>query len=315
MSKKTPAIVKQVQKQKILEIDYKTQKNISFSQLQVYTQCPWRWDLIYRQGHKIYKPSIHTVFGKAFHETVQNWLTVFYETTGVEADKIDLGEYLFEKLQYHYLDEYKSTGQIYFTTPEELDQFYQDGVLILAELKKNRALYFGKKGWHLVGIEVPLIIEPNSEYKNVLYKGYLDIVLYHEPTEEFHILDLKTSTRGWDEKTKRDEMKQAQLIIYKEYYHRQFGIDKDKIKVKFVIVKRKIWENAEYPQRRIQEFIPPSGPLKTKKILKVIDEFVEKCYTLDGSIKDTIHPKNPTEDACKFCPFKDKPELCDRGQK
>lgn len=315
MAKKIPAIVKQVQKQKLLEIDYQTQKNISFSQLQMYTQCPWKWSLVYKQGHKIYQPSIHTVFGKAFHETVQNWVTVMYEQTGVEADKIDLGEYLLEKMKYHYLDEYKNTGEKHFSTKEELDQFYQDGILILQELKKNRSLYFSKKDWYLVGIETPIIIQPNEEYKNVIYKGYLDIVLYHEPTGEFHILDLKTSTRGWDEKTKKDELKQAQLIIYKENYHRQYGIDRDKIKVKFIIVKRKIWENSEYVQRRIQEFIPPSGPIKTKKVLGYMNDFIEKCYSVDGSIKDVEHPKNPSESNCKFCPFKDRGDLCDRGQK
>lgn len=315
MAKKIPTIVKQIQKHKLLEIDYRTQKNISFSQLQMYSQCPWKWDLVYRQGHKIYQPSIHTVFGKAFHETVQNWLTVMYEQTGVEADKIDLEEYLLEKIKHHYQDEYQGTGKTHFSTKEELNEFYQDGVAILREIKKNRAAYFGRKGWYLVGVELPVLIEPNPEYKNIIYKGYLDLVLYHEPSEEFYILDFKTSTRGWDDKTKKDEMKQAQLILYKEYYHKQFGVDRDKINVKFLIVKRKIWEQSEYVQRRVQEYIPPSGPIKTKKVLAIMDEFIKNCYNMDGSLKDTAHCKKPSDSNCRFCPFKDRGDLCDRGQK
>lgn len=315
MAKKIPAIVKQIQQHKLLEIDYRKQKNISFSQLQMYDQCPWKWDLVYRQGHKIYQPSIHTVFGKAFHETVQNWLTVMYEETGVEADKIDLHEYLLDKLKHHYLDEYTGAGNIHFSSKEELGEFLEDGIKILDYLKKNRAAYFGRKGWYLVGVEIPLLLEPNPEYKNVIYKGYLDLVLYHEPSDEFHILDLKTSTRGWDDKTKKDEMKQAQLIIYKEYFHRQFNIDKEKVHVKFLIVKRKLWEQSEYVQRRVQEFIPPSGPIKTKKVLTVMDNFLKECYNIDGSIKHTQHSKKPSDSNCRFCPFKDRGELCDRGQK
>ena len=313
MTKKVPQIVKQVQKYKLPPIDYSTQKNISFSQLQMYHQCPHQWDLVYRQGHKIYRPTIHTVFGTAFHETVQNWLTVMYETSAVEADKIDLHEYLYDKLKYIYITELDKNNKEHFSSKEELADFLEDGIAILDFLKKNRKAYFNIKGWHLVGIETPILLTPNPDYPNTLYKGFLDLVLYNENTECFYIYDIKTSTRGWGDKEKKDEVKPMQLIFYKEYFSRQFGVPVDKINVEFFIVKRKIWEQAEFAQKRIQQWIPPSGPIKTKKALAVIDDFIKTCFNLDGTLIDKQHEKKASDQACKWCAFKDRPDLCDRG--
>ncbi len=91
-------------------------KNISYSQMQVYDQCPHRWKLTYKDKIKVYKPSIHTVFGKAFHETVQDWLTTLYEVSGVAADAIDLENKLYEGLIFHYSDEKKN--KFLFHLPE-----------------------------------------------------------------------------------------------------------------------------------------------------------------------------------------------------
>jgi hypothetical protein len=225
------------------------------------------------------------VFGKAFHETVQEWLTTLYEVSGVAADAMDLEDNLYEGLIFHYSDEKKNNDGEHFLTAKDLQEFYEDGCTILKYLKKNRAAYFGRQGWHLVGVEIPLMIEPKESHPGVLFKGFIDLVLYHEPSDEFHIFDIKTSTRGWGDKEKKDEMKQSQLILYKNFFNKQFGIDPEKIHIKFFIVKRKIWEQAEFAQKRIQQWIPPSGPIKTKKALAVVDDFI-KAQTLKEAKKE-----------------------------
>ena len=105
---KLPKVIKQIREHKLLEIDKETQKNISYSQMQVYDQCPHRWKLTYKDKIKVYKPSIHTVFGKGFHETVQDWLTTLYEVSGVAADAMELEDKLYEGLIFHYSDEKKN---------------------------------------------------------------------------------------------------------------------------------------------------------------------------------------------------------------
>ena len=137
----------------------------------------------------------------------------------------------------------------------------------------------------------------------MLYKGYLDLVLYHEPTNTFTIIDFKTSTRGWNDMAKKDEDKQFQLILYKQFFAEQFNVPVDSIDINFVILKRKIYENAEYVQRYIQEFKPASGKVKVNKALDAMNNFITSCFNTDGSYKDISHTPNPSAFNCKYCPY------------
>ena len=116
-------------------------------------------------------------------------------------------------------------------------EFFDDGIDIINWFKKKRGAYFTKKGWHLVGIEVPLVIPPNIQYNNVIYKGFLDVVLYHEPTKKFLIIDIKTSTRGWNNKAKKDEDKQFQLVLYKHFFSKKHNIDPANVETYFGLLK------------------------------------------------------------------------------
>jgi hypothetical protein len=245
--KKIPAIVKQIQKQPVNEVNYATQKSISYSQLSMYTNCPHKWSLQYKDGHYTSEASIHMTFGTALHETLQHYITTIYEISGAEADRIDLDAYFEERFRETYLKDYKSNKKVHFSDPVQMKEFFEDGLEIIKVVKKNRGGHFGKRGWYLVGCEVPIVLTPLPQFNNVLYKGYLDVVLYHEPTNSFKILDIKTSTKGWSDYEKKDETKQFQLILYKYFFAKQFGVEIDKIDIEFFIVKRKLWENSPYP--------------------------------------------------------------------
>ena len=104
-------------------------------------------------------------------------------------------------------------------------------------IKKKRNQYFSKRGWHLAGIELPIVMNVG---RNLMYKGFIDLVLYHEPTNKFYIYDIKTSTRGWNAKAKSDENKQMQLVLYKKFFNEQYGIPLENIEVEFFIVRRKV---------------------------------------------------------------------------
>jgi hypothetical protein len=159
MAKKTiPSIVKQIRNFKPQEINYAFQKSISYSQMSMYSSCPKKWALQYRDGQKIYAPSINMTFGTAIHETVQNYLHVMYEETGAAADEIDLEEYFEDRFRENYSKEYKSNKNTHFSNPEEMREFFDDGVAILEFIKKKRNEYFTKKGYYLVGIEIPIVI-------------------------------------------------------------------------------------------------------------------------------------------------------------
>jgi hypothetical protein len=311
--KKIPAIVKQIQKQPVNEVNYAIQKSISYSQLSMYTNCPHKWSLQYKDGHYTSEASIHMTFGTALHETLQHYITTIYEISGAEADRIDLDAYFEERFRETYLKDYKSNKKVHFSDPVQMKEFFEDGLEIIKVVKKNKGSHFGKRGWYLVGCEVPIILTPLPQFNNVLYKGYLDVVLYHEPTNSFKILDIKTSTKGWSDYEKKDETKQFQLILYKYFFAKQFGVEIDKIDIEFFIVKRKLWENSPYPLSRIQEFTPASGKVKVNKAVNAVTSFIEGVFNTNGSYKDITHEPNPSLNGCKFCPFKENKELCSKG--
>lgn len=319
MAKKIPKIVKEIRNNPPQEVNYAFQKNISYSQMSLFRQCPYRWKLQYKDKLKPFTSSIHTVFGTAIHEAIQHYLTVMYDVSGAEADKIDLEEYFQQRFIEEYQNQYKKNNDTHFSSAEEMREFFEDGIGILTWLKKKRSKYFSKRGWHLVGCEIPLVIAPNKKLNNLLYQSYLDVVLYHEPTNKFKILDIKTSTRGWRDQDKKNEDKQFQLLLYKQYFSEQYHIPLDDIDVEFFIVKRKVmkWddENIKSPHQayRVQEFAPPSGKIKLGRAKKAVEDFINECFDSNGQIKETNYPKQPSKWNCSFCPFKNDPKNCDAG--
>jgi hypothetical protein len=307
MRKKPPVILKEIREKKLPEIDYATQKSISYSQMSMFNECPKKWSLQYREGHKSFTSSIHTVFGTALHETLQHYLTVMYEQSGAAADRLNTSEMLEENLREEYKKQYKANNNQHFVTPDELREFYEDGVEIIREFSKDKTKYFGKRGWYLVGCEVPIILTPHSKYQNVMFQGYLDVVLYHEPTNKIKIIDIKTSRQGWGKKEKSDENKQAQLVIYKKYFSELYNVPIENIEIEFMIVKRKVFESDLYVIKRVQQFKPASGKVKLNKVTKSIDEFIERAFDRNGYKEVDHQPK--LNGNCKWCPFY-KTHLC-----
>lgn len=283
--------------------------------MSMYRKCPHQWALMYKEGHKRFTSSIHTVFGTAIHETMQHYLDVMYSKSIVAANNIDLEEHFNEAYIAEYKTQMKSNNGEHFSDALEMREFFEDGIAILEYFKKNRGKHFSKRKTHLVGCEVPLVLPPNPSYPNTLYMGYLDVVLYNENTEEFTIIDIKTSTRGWQDKAKKDEEKQHQLLLYKKFFAEQYNVPLEKINVEFFIVKRKIFENkyTDSMTPRIQSFKPASGKIKLKRANTAIQSFINECFTVEGKYKEQSFDKNPSKWNCGFCPFKEDKELCGAG--
>jgi hypothetical protein len=69
--------------------------------MSMFRSCPRKWALQYRDGHNTHESSIHMTFGTAIHETIQNYLDVMYDTSGAEADRIDMKNTLKNVLEKH----------------------------------------------------------------------------------------------------------------------------------------------------------------------------------------------------------------------
>ena len=281
---------------------------ISYSQLSMFSECPLRWKLNYIDDLRVSEPSIHLLFGTAMHEVIQTYLEVMYYDSVKNANKLNLEQRLHDKM----MEIFKRDKEFYQKDPctlEELREFFQDGVEILDFVKKKRADYFNKRGYKLIGCEVPIDVELK---KNIKMVGYLDIVILDEITNTLKIYDIKTSTQGWNKWMKKDENKTQQLLLYKQFYSKQYNHPIDKIEVEYFIVKRKLWENAMFPQKRVQKFSPASGTVSMNKVAKRLDLFLELAFDSEGQrIPDNIVP-TPSKKACRWCEF-NQTEYCTQG--
>ncbi len=283
---------------------------ISYSQLSMYNECPLRWKLNYVDDLSISEPSIHLLFGTAMHEVIQTWLEVMYNDSVKNASKLNLEQRLHDKMYERFQIDKEAYGKNPCTL-EEMKEFFNDGVAILDFVKRKRADYFQKRQYELVGCEVP--IEFMLE-KNIKMVGYLDIVLRHKPTDTITIIDIKTSTRGWNKWMKSDKNKTQQLLLYKNFYSKQYNVPVDNIEVEYFIVKRKLWENTDFPQKRVQKFVPASGKVSMNKVMNGLNLFLENAFDESGKHRTDKIFALPSKKACKWCEF-NQTEYCSQGVK
>jgi hypothetical protein len=310
MSKnKLTEIELKIKTHQLKEVDYKYQNTVSYSQYSLYRRCPHQWYLSYFKGLSPYQASIHTVFGTAIHETLQHYLKVMYEQSGAAADREDIINLFNERFKEIYKNQFEQSKQ-HFSNPDEMREFYEDGVNILEWFKKHRSQYFSTRNVVLLGIEMPLIVGLS---KNLFLKGYIDFVLYDKDLDKVYIYDIKTSRQGWRAKDKKDDIKLSQILLYKEYFSKQYNIDIDKIEVEFFILKRKIWENESFPIPYITSFRPPSGKIKRKQAAEKFNIFLSECFDNEGKMINKQYSKIVSKDSCTYCPFNNNKELCDKN--
>lgn len=254
--------------------------------------------------------NIHTIFGSSVHHVVQHYLSVFYGVSKKEANELNLDKMLLDSLKEEFVKEKEKMSGGTPCTQLELEEFFGDGRWILEWFVKHVDKLYTKTGYELVGIEIPL----NYEIKpGVHFIAFVDIVLREIGSGEIIIIDLKTSTRGWNKYQKEDKIKNAQILIYKKFYSDLFQIPLQKIRVEFQIMKRKLMEDSPYPQPRISKHIPANGK---PSVMKAYDEFmlfIDIVFDEEGNRRETIeYPKTPGKGQknCKFCEFLER-KICD----
>ena len=281
---------------------------ISYSQLSMFNECPQRWKLNYVDKLSISESNIYLVFGTAMHEVIQTYLDIMYNNSVKNAEKLDLNKMLFDNMCEEFKKAKEQDGKPP-CTKEEISEFFQDGVEILNFIKSKRNQYFQKRDYELIGCEVPIELKLK---KNVGFIGYLDLVILHKPTNTLKIIDIKTSTRGWNKYQKADKNKTQQLLLYKQFYAEQYNHPIENIEVEYFIVKRKLWENTDFPQKRVQKFVPASGKPSMNKVIKGLDLFLDVAFDDEGKHNTDKIFALPSKKACKWCEFR-KTEYCSEG--
>jgi Protein of unknown function (DUF2800). len=283
---------------------------VSFSQYSMWSSCPYQYKLNYIDKLGESSSNIHTIFGTAMHETIQHYLSVMYGVSKKQADEINKDKLLLEKMREAYKSEAEKMSEGTPCTQIQLEEFYGDGRRILQWLDKHMHKFYSKSGFELVGIEIPL----NATIKEgVYFIGFIDIVIRDLASNEIIIIDLKTSTMGWNQYQKADKMKNSQILLYKKYYSELFNIPLQKIKVEYQILRRKLPEDSAFPVPHVSKHIPAHGSPSVKKVYDEFMEFINTVFDDGGKFKDIEFPKVPgaAKKNCKFCEFGNR-GICDK---
>ena len=279
--------LKNIRETVVPEMDWETEKNISYTQLSAWMECPHRWADMYINKNK-QPPSIHLTFGTAIHETLQEYMEKMYNEGMPAADGFDMHADFQQRILDLYAETKEKLGE-HYSNNDELIEFVNDGLNIIDYFSTHRQEHFQKYGWKLLGIEMPILIAPHEDYPNVKLMSKLDLVMFDETTHQVIIWDIKTSTRGWTKYDKENKIKTSQMVMYKKYFAEQYNIPVDIIDCKYFIVKRKIPANPKYPimKSRIQKFKPTSGKNTMNKLEKNIKSFIEDVFVEGTHIYDT----------------------------
>jgi hypothetical protein len=276
----------------------------------MWSSCPHQYKLNYIDKLGESSSNVHTIFGTAMHETIQHYLSVMYGVSKKQADEINKDKLLLEKMREAYKSEADKMSEGTPCTQIQLEEFYGDGRRILAWLDKHMHKFYSKSGFELVGIEIPL----NATIKEgVHFIGFIDIVIRDLASNEIIIIDLKTSTMGWNQYQKADKMKNSQILLYKKYYSELFSIPLQKIKVEYQILRRKLPEDSAFPVPHVSKHIPAHGSPSVKKVYDEFMEFINTVFDDGGGFKDIEFPKVPgaAKKNCKFCEFGNR-GICDK---
>jgi len=201
-------------------------KKISFSELKIWNECPFKHKLIYLDGIKKFKGNEYTAFGTAIHHVCE---------LKVQDSTIN-GEDSFKK---KFVEEIKNL---------ELEEINKKLVVEMVEQGKNLVKYilpelertFEK--YEVVSVEEQ-IFEGITEFETDFnFKGFIDLVI-KTPDDRYHVIDWKTCSWGWDAQRKSEKMTVYQLSFYKNYFCKKHNIDPDNVDTYFALLKRTAKKN------------------------------------------------------------------------
>lgn len=275
---------------------------VSFSQYSMWSSCPQQYKLSYIDDLRQSSSNIHSVFGSAMHETLQEYLSRCLRISKSQADKgMDTKAFLKEKMREFFIKE-SNDGKDPICSKEELVEFLEDGYLILDYFQKSKNFnnFFSLKDDELVAIEQVI----NTKIReNIQFLGFIDFIVRSKATGRYRITDFKTSTKGWSKYQKSDPVKNTQILLYKKFYAELLNISPDIIDVEFMILKRKVSENADYHIPRISRHVPASGKPSMNKVWKGFSEFVNNVFNEDGSYRTDIEYFKKPSKLCSWCEF------------
>ena len=249
-------------------------QHISFSELKIWKDCPYKRKLIYEDKVKGFQGNIYTAFGTAVHLACEKGYTddlkadqrqeVFLKAFDAESNKLGLER------------------------NKDWLAFRDQGLILSVEAVKTTKEYF--PDWEVFSAE-EMIYEPIEE-RNYNFKGVVDLILKKD--DKYILIDWKTCSWGWDSRRKSDKMTVYQLSYYKNFFSKKYNIPLKNIETYFILLKRTAKKNI------VELFRVTNGQKRLDNSAKLLKNAIT-------NIENGVNIKNRL--SCNYCEFK-KTEYC-----
>ena len=237
-------------------------KHISFSELKIWNECPYKHKLVYKDKIKEFLGNEYTAFGTAIHHVCEN----------IALNK---SKNMLDEFNQKFLEELKILTEKKVDLKKDLVQNMRSQAknilkYILPELKKTFS------NFEVVSVEEELYIP--IENTDMMFKGFIDLVV-KTADGKYHVIDWKTCSWGWDSKKKADRITSYQITLYKKFFALKYNLDLKNIETYFALLKRTAKSN------NVEIFRVTSGTKKTDNALNLLNKAVY-------NITKDIHIKN-----------------------
>ena len=235
--------------------------HISYSELKNWHHCPFYHKLVNIEKLKVFEGNEYTAFGTALHSVCEDLLT----------DKVDIPKP--ELFNQKFRDEIKKLKSEEINKKLIVDMFAQGGKLSEQVLPSLESYFDDCE----VFMAEEKLYEPISGTDDYLFKGYVDLII--KEGDNYHIIDWKTCSWGWDSRKRSDKMILYQLILYKHFFCQKYDISPDMVHTHFGLLKRTSKKNI------VELFKVTSGPKRIENALELLHKAIQ-------TIKSGVHIKN-----------------------
>lgn len=269
---------------------YKKPIKYSYSRLNVYNSCAWRYKLQYLDGHFINIESLAADLGTTLHYIEENIARSLKDHEEIDYDQL---KDEFQNINIPKTSPYDTKGGIYgvnILKEKYKEEFYKpddNGVSYNSKVEDymNFGIYRLEKyikdnpGLEVYDMEKFFSVNYNGH----VLSGFIDRIFYNRNTDKYIIEDIKTKGKPF----KDEELKNPlQFLVYMYALHEGFGIPYEDIECYYDLPFCQLKEKAI-----MTNFLDKNGDIK-------------KITHIFGGIDRDIYEPNPTPLChwCNFCP-------------
>lgn len=284
---------------KILNIDGQDQQVLatSYSQIETYLQCPYKWFVSYLLGKRVVSEAEALNLGTSIHETLEDYFNGLKQGKHISlAEAHELLEFNMDSNHIPYANE--ENKKMAEEQHHNMIEGLVEGTSNLANFMKDKEVVACEKAFNL-RIDLPFaILYDGCEYHSIYINGSIDFIV-KDKDGNLHVIDFKSGKTLFKPKKLKENL---QLKIYSLVVDQIYG---------------RLPKSTQYYFTRFDEFqsVLPLGKVENERIVEyykngkikqqgaltqeVYDELInifQRQYTVGK------YPSNPTP-LCSWCDY------------